>query len=221
MNRPCRLAIFDLDGTLLDSLEDLANSANEMLAAEGFPSHEVARYRTFVGDGARNLVERILPPESRNPEVIDRCLARYAETYARRWDERSQPYEGMAELLDALEARGIALAVLSNKPHAATERCMARFFGKWTWTVILGQQEGRPRKPDPAGVFEILRRTGITPGETVYLGDTDTDMRTAVGAGVFAVGVLWGFREREELETHGAEVVIERPGQLLSTLEHA
>jgi len=221
MNRPCRLAIFDLDGTLLDSLEDLANSANEMLREEGFPPHEVERYRTFVGDGARNLVERILPPESRNPEVIERCLARYAETYARRWDERSQPYEGMAELLDALEARGIALAVLSNKPHAATERCMARFFGKWTWTVILGQQEGRPRKPDPAGLFEILRRTGITPGETVYLGDTDTDMRTAVGAGVFAVGVLWGFREREELETHGAEAVIERPGQLLATLEHA
>jgi phosphoglycolate phosphatase len=206
-----RLAIFDLDGTLLDSLADLAASANEMLAGAGFPVHPEDAYRRFVGDGARVLVERILPPEARDEAVVRECLARYGEIYGRRWDERSRPYEGIPELLDGLERHGVALAVLSNKPQAATERCVARFFPGRSWLRVLGQREGRPKKPAPDGVFEILAAAGVAAEETVYFGDTDTDMRTAAAAGVLPVGVLWGFRDREELERHGAVQILRRP----------
>ncbi len=214
-----RLAVFDLDGTLLDSLADLAHSANQMLGEEGFPVHPVDAYRRFVGDGARVLVERILPAEARRDEVIHRCLRRYGAIYAERWDERSRPYEGIPGLLQALERRGIALAVLSNKPEAATVRCVERFFRGCTWARVIGQREGLPKKPAPDGLFEILRDVGVTPGETVYLGDTDTDMKTAVAAGVYPVGVLWGFRDRAELEAHGAQAILPRPEGLLPIID--
>jgi len=214
-----RLAIFDLDGTLLDSLDDLANSANQMLEEEGFPTHEVNLFRHFVGDGARTLVERILPEEARRPDVIDRCLLRYGAIYGRRWDEQSRAYDDIPELLEALAARGIGLAVLSNKPQAATSRCVARFFGDREWIQVIGQRDGRPKKPDPAGIFDILAATGVRQEETVYLGDTDTDMKAAVAAGVFPVGVLWGFRGREELETHGARALLRGPLDLLKLLD--
>jgi len=214
-----RLAIFDLDGTLLDSLADLAASANEMLAGAGYPEHPEDAYRKFVGDGARVLVERILPPEARDEATIRACLARYGEIYARRWEEVSRPYDGIPELLDDLERHGVALTVLSNKPQAATERCVARFFPGRNWRLVLGQREGRPKKPDPDGVHEILRTTGLSAAEAVYFGDTDTDMRTAVAAGVRAVGVLWGFRDRDELERHGADVLVKTPGEVMRSLE--
>lgn len=216
-----RIAIFDLDGTLLDSLEDLANSANEMLVEAGYPPHEVGNYRHFVGDGARNLVERILPEAERSPERIDGCLQRYLSIYGRRWHEKSRSYEGIPELLDALARQGVELAVLSNKSHEATVRCVDRFFGDWSWLRVIGQREGHPRKPDPAGVAEILEWAGLGPGEAIYLGDTDTDMQTAVAAGVLPVGVLWGFRDRAELERNGARVVLESPLDLLGFLDLA
>jgi len=190
-----------------------------MLQEEGFPPHEVNLYRHFVGDGARTLVERILPEEARQPEVIDRCLLRYGAIYGRRWDEQSRAYDGIPELLDALAARGIKLAVLSNKPQAATSRCVARFFGDRDWVQVIGQIESRPEKPDAAGIADILAATGLRKEQTVYLGDTDTDMKTAVAAGVFPVGVLWGFREREELETHGARALLQGPLDLLKILD--
>ncbi len=215
------LAIFDLDGTLLDSLEDLANSANQMLMEAGYLPHEVRCYRQFVGDGARTLVERILPESARRSEVIESCLRSYLAIYAKRWDEKSRAYEGILDLLDALEARGIRVAVLSNKPHEATVRCVHRFFGDRRWVQVLGHREGHPRKPDPGGVHEILATAGVGPDRAVYLGDTDTDMQTAVAAGVWPVGVLWGFRDREELEAHGARAVVARPLQLLDLLDRA
>lgn len=219
--RNVRLAIFDLDGTLLDSLEDLANSANEMLQECGYPVHEIRSYRHFVGDGARTLVERILPDGSRSAEVIDQCLARYLAIYGRRWEEKSCPYDGIPGLLDGLRAREIALAVLSNKPQEGTERCMERFFGAWEWVQVIGHRVGHPKKPDPAGVREILRHAGVSAAETVYFGDTDTDMKTAVAAGVRPAGVLWGFRDREELERHGAEWVLGAPSDFFAILDEA
>jgi phosphoglycolate phosphatase len=216
-----RLAIFDLDGTLLDSLEDLANSANAMLVEAGFRPHDLGSYRHFVGNGARNLVERILPETAREPEIIDRCLCRYLSIYGERWDEKSRSYDGIPELLDGLQARQVELAVLSNKSQEATNRCIERFFGGWPWLRVIGQREGHPRKPDPAGVFEILGAAGLKAGDAVYVGDTDTDMQTAVAAGVLPVGVLWGFRDREELEKNGARKIIGKPVDLLGILDLA
>jgi len=218
MTRQFRAAIFDLDGTLLDTLGDLANSANEMLAALELPVHPTDAYRHFVGDGVHTLIQRIIPAGT--PEnTAAACLARYREAYSRRWNDTTVPYDGITELLDGLVERGLRLAVLSNKPDDFTRRCVEEFLPAYPWSMILGMRDGVPRKPDPAGVHEILRHLDIAPEECLYLGDTDTDMKTAVAAGVFPVGVLWGFRDREELIQSGAEFVIEHPRQLLQWME--
>lgn len=213
-----RGAIFDLDGTLLDTLGDLADSANEMLAAMGLPVHPTDAYRHFVGDGVHTLIERIVPADTPE-EQRAACLERYREAYSRRWNATTRPYAGIPELLDGLVQRGLHLAVLSNKPDHFTRQCVNEFLPAYSWSMILGMRDGFPRKPDPAGVHEILRELRLAPEECLYLGDTNTDMQTAVSAGVFPVGVLWGFRDREELRQNGAEFVIEHPRQLLQWME--
>ena len=214
-----KAAIFDLDGTLLDTLEDLADSGNEMLETQGFPTHPTDAYRIFVGDGVRVLMERILPTEAQNEQTISECMAVYQEIYARRWNAKTRPYDGIPEMLDELAKRGLKLAVLSNKPHQATLQCVTELIGGWPWKIILGMRDGVPKKPDPAGALEIVEHLGIPPKNCLYLGDTSTDMKTANAAGLHAVGVLWGFRDRSELVENGAEIVIERPEQLLSLLD--
>ncbi len=207
--------IFDLDGTLLDTLEDLADSANEALEACGFASHAVEAYRLFVGEGMAVLMERILPVESRGREEIARLLAVYREAYGRRWAAKSRPYEGIEGMLRGLAARGVALAVLSNKPQANTEVCVGHFLGEHPFVAVFGQREEVPRKPDPAGALEIALALGLDPREILFVGDTATDMDTARAAGMVAVGVLWGFRSEEELRRHGATHVVARPEEIL------
>lgn len=214
-----KAAIFDLDGTLLDTLEDLADSGNEMLETQGFPTHPTDAYRIFVGDGVRVLMERILPEDARVEPTISECKAVYREIYARRWNAKTRPYEGIPEMLDELVARGLKLAVLSNKPHEATVQCITELAGDWPWEIILGMRDGVPKKPDPAGAHDIVEHLGIPPKNCLYVGDTSVDMQTAKAAGFYAVGVLWGFRERDELVENGAEIVIERPEQLLKLLD--
>tara|TARA_R110002096_G_scaffold203718_9_gene389056 strand:+ start:2168 stop:2836 length:669 start_codon:yes stop_codon:yes gene_type:complete len=212
-------AIFDLDGTLLDTLDDLADSGNEMLESQGFPTHPVDGYRTFVGDGVRVLMERILPPEAKSEETIERCMKVYREAYQRRWNAKTKPYAGIPEMLDGMVERGIRLAVLSNKPHDFTQQCIEEFVGNWPWEIVFGMREGVPKKPDPAGAIQILETMKVSPENVLYLGDTDTDMKTAKGAKLHAVGVLWGFRQREELVEHGADLLLERPGDMLTFLD--
>ncbi len=213
-------AIFDLDGTLLDSLEDLADSANAMLEATGFPTHPVAAYQHFVGDGVRVLVERILPAEAAADSLVfEGCVETYRAEYGRRWNAKTRPYPGIPEMLDALVERGVKLAVLSNKPDEFTKKCIAEFVGGWPWEVVFGMREGVPKKPDPAGALQILEQLKVRPEACLYLGDTDTDMQTATAAGIHAVGVTWGFREREELLEHGALDLINQPGELLRLWE--
>jgi phosphoglycolate phosphatase len=210
-----RAAIFDLDGTLLDTLQDLADSANEALAAAGLPAHPVDAYRTFVGDGIDMLVQRILPVNQSDDETIAHVLALYRAAYGRRWNNRTQPYAGIPETLHELSFKPVKLAVLSNKPQKFTELCITHHLPGNPFHLIHGQRENVPRKPDPAGALEIARAFQVHPKEVVFIGDTKTDMDTAAAAGMRAIGVSWGFRPVEELKEHGAEIVIDHPAEIL------
>jgi phosphoglycolate phosphatase len=209
--------LFDLDGTLLDTLRDLADSGNEVLAARGFPAHPVDAYRTFIGNGMMNLVRDIFPDRHRPDEgqETDQVLAEYREAYGRNWKNTTRPYEGINELLDTLTEQQIPIGVLSNKAHDFTEKCVDAFLSNWNWDVVLGAREGIPKKPDPAGAIEAAERLGVTATDCWFVGDSDVDMFTAVNAGMHAIGVSWGFRSVEELRAAGAEIVIQNPAELL------
>lgn len=211
--------IFDLDGTLLDTLEDIADSGNQTLARYGFPTHPIDAYRYFVGDGVGMLIRRILPEDQRHEETIGQVLETYREEYGRRWNAKARPYDGIGELLDALTTARIKTAVLSNKPHELTEKCVGELLSPWTFEITLGQRDGIARKPAPAGALSIARQWGLPPSEIVYAGDTATDMETALAAGMVPCGVLWGFRPAAELRAAGAKVLIQRPIELLDVLD--
>ncbi len=213
-------AVFDLDGTLLDSLEDIANAANAVLAAHGLPVHPVDAYRLFVGDGVRRLVHRLVPLEHRaDTALIEALLAEYAQQYHRAWNVKSRLYDGIEELLDALVQRRIRMGVLSNKPQAATRQCVDYYLGRYPFAAVLGQQADRPPKPDPTGVRELVAQLEVPPEACCYLGDTAVDMQTAREAGMFAVGATWGFRDVEELRDAGAQAIIHHPRELLPLID--
>jgi len=209
---------FDLDGTLLDSLADLANCTNKILLKRGFPEHPEAAYRYFVGEGSRMLMTRVLPEEVRNEPLIEECRQDFEATYRECWNEQTVPYEDIPELLNALQRRKLKLTVLSNKPHEFTLLAVNKLLPSWYFDMILGQREGVPRKPDPAGMLEICEKLKILPGSFIYLGDTATDMKTSVAAGCFSVGVLWGFRSEEELRDNGANAIVKDPLDVLKML---
>lgn len=209
-----RAVLFDLDGTLLDTIDDLADSANAVLAGMGMPGYSREVYKYYVGDGMKNLGARALTggkPETADPARVEEFVRLMHAEYDARWDVKTRPYPGIPELLDVLTARGVKLAVLSNKPDDFTRLVVSRLLPRWKFDAVLGAREGFPIKPDPEGVFEIVRRIGVTPPEILYIGDTATDMKTAKAAGCFALGALWGFRTREELEANGAGAVIAEP----------
>ena len=215
-----RAVLFDLDGTLLDTLEDLAASMNAVLERHGFPTHGTDAYRLFVGDGMENLVRRSLPEGLHgDAETVAECLIDMRAEYGRRWKESTRSYPGIPELLSRLAERGLALVVLSNKPHEITQKAVREFLSRWTFTIVLGERPGIPRKPDPTAAMKMASILNIPPHEFLYLGDTHTDMRTAAAAGMFGVGALWGFRGADELLTSGARAVIQKPLDLLAFLE--
>jgi len=214
-----KAVLFDLDGTLLDTLEDLCDSVNRVLAARGFPIHPLDAYRYYVGDGAATLFRRVLPENQNGDEMVQNCLLDFREDYGRNWNVKTKPYPGIEELLDALTERGIQMTVLSNKPDETTKKCIEGLLPRWKFAPVLGQREGVPKKPDPAGVTEITETLGLHPSAFLYLGDTGTDMRTATAAGMFPVGALWGFRTEEELTETGARALIREPLELLLYLE--
>ena len=214
-----KAVIFDLDGTLLDTIEDLTDAMNAALAAMGYPGRTIAECKKLVGDGLETYVRRALPPGAGDdPRAVARLKELMRAEYKVRQDHKTKPFEGIAELLDALNDLGIPLAVLSNKPHDSTLAVMKRYFPSRDFRFIFGAQEGIPVKPDPFAALEIARLMDITPGDFAYVGDTNTDMRTANAAGMFAVGALWGFRTADELLTNGAQALIEKPEDLLGVL---
>ncbi|MDR4497983.1 MAG: HAD family hydrolase [Candidatus Scalindua sp.] len=216
---PFDAVIFDLDGTLLNTLEDLANSMNRVLLQNGLPVHHIDAYRYFIGDGAFEFVTRALPEDKRIDTIITACLDSFRIDYRLNWNVKTTPYEGVPEMLDALIARKLKLAVLSNKPHEYTKRCVTALLPKWNFNIVLGQRNGVPRKPDPAGALEVANNLNISPSKFLYLGDTSIDMKTSVTAGMYPVGVLWGFRTAEELKESGARSLITHPLEILSLLK--
>ena len=209
---------FDLDGTLLDSLADLAHCTNTILLKRGFPEHPVDAFRYFVGDGAKMLMTRALPEEVRKESLIEECKQDFETAYRECFNEQTLPYKDIPELLDALANRQQKLTVLSNKPHEFTLLTVEHLLPDYKFEMVLGQREGVPRKPDPAGMLEICRQLGLPADAFLYLGDTATDMKTAVAAGCFPVGVLWGFRTEEELLDNGALAIVNKPLEVLDLL---
>ena len=218
---PAQAVLFDLDGTLLDTLADIAGAANAALALEALPEHPPTTYRQFIGDGVAMLFRRALPPDQDHPDArIDRCVTHFHATYATTWNALTTPYPGVADLLDALAARHLPLAILSNKPDEFTQLCTREFLSGWTWAKVVGQRDGIPRKPDPTAALAIARDLGIDPAAIVYVGDSSVDMRTARAAGMRPIGVSWGFRSVEELRATGADAIIDHPAELLALLDH-
>lgn len=212
-----RAAVFDLDGTLLNTLADLVDSGNELLASYGMAPHPEPAFRYFVGNGSRKLMERILPGKS--PEQIDEALARYKAIYEKHLTAKTTPYAGISETLSALKARGVRMAVCTNKHISAAEALIRKYFPADTFDAFEGDRPGVPRKPDPAHVRIVLEKMGVMPEETVYLGDSGVDMQTAVNAGTLPVGVLWGFREKDELMENGAQILLSKPSELLEKVD--
>ncbi len=214
-----KAAVFDLDGTLLDSLHDIGNSMNAALARKGHPPHPINDYKIHVGDGMSVLARRVLPASAHSDAAIAELVGLMREEYGARWANLTKPYDGIPELLDTLAARGIQFAVVSNKPHDFTQTITARLLPKWKFDPVIGARPGVPHKPDPAGALEAAAHLKLAVEECVFIGDTAADMKTAVGAGMFPAGALWGFREAPELLASGAKVLLKHPLDLLGTFE--
>ena len=213
-----KAVLFDLDGTLLDTLEDIADSMNYVLSSFNMPTHEINAYKYFVGNGMDQLVYKSFPENCRNEALLVQGYEAMRVEYDKRCYDKTAPYKGIPEMLDELTAKGMKLTVLSNKPDHFTKTMTARLLGKWQFHPVLGVRPPIPKKPDPAGAFEILNELEIEPQEFLYLGDTGVDMITAKKAGMYAVGVLWGFRDADELNSNGAKVLIKEPADLIKLL---
>ncbi len=207
--------IFDLDGTLLDTLQDLADAANASLTHFGFPVHPVKSYRYFVGEGLHTLVQRILPDSATETDIA-KLMEKFGEIYATNWNTNSGPYPGVLDMLQALSNAGIQLAVLSNKPHMFTKICVDTLLPDCSFAFVYGKRDGIARKPDPVGALEIAENMNLSVEEILYVGDTATDMQTGNSAGMKTIGVEWGFRKREELEENNAWEIASTPAEVVS-----
>ena len=215
-----RLVIFDLDGTLLNTIEDLGHAANYALEKNGFATHTLASYPFFVGNGVRRLITRVLPEEHRNDATIDKLLKDFREFYDEHCCDCTKPYPGMPELLRDLSDQGVQMAVASNKYDAAVQKIINHYFGDIDFVAIEGQKEGVNVKPDPSVVFAILAKARVPKREVLYVGDSGVDMETARRACVDSVGVTWGFRPEKELVESLADTIIHQPNDILGLIEN-
>lgn len=214
-----KLAIFDLDGTLLNTIADLANSTNHALATLGYPTHAPEAYPLMVGNGINKLFERALPEGEKTEENVLRVRQAFIPHYDAHNADDSRPYPGIPELLETLQAKGIKLAVASNKYQAATEKLIAHYFPSIHFVAIFGQREGVKVKPDPVIVYDILKIAEIKKEDVLYIGDSGVDMQTAINAGITSCGVTWGFRPRTELEQFHPDYIVERAEELLELIK--
>ncbi|BDX36756.1 phosphoglycolate phosphatase [Tenuifilaceae bacterium CYCD] len=210
--------IFDLDGTLVNSIDDLADSMNSVLQQNNFPTHGIDAYKLFVGNGVKKLVVRALPEGHRDEATVAKCFDMMTEIYGRNCTAKSKPYDGICDLLDELTKRGMKLAVLSNKTDALTKEVVAQLFPNNPFEYVVGFTTDELKKPNPQCALEICHNLGFTPSDMLYVGDSGTDMQTATNANMLAVGVLWGFRTQEELLKNGAKQLIKHPTDLIQLL---
>lgn len=214
-----QLAIFDLDGTLLNTIDDLGHACNHALAAGGYPTHPIESYPTMVGNGVRRLIERALPAEHRTDTTVDSILSDFRSYYDEHLCDFTRPYPGIESLLRQLHERGVELAVASNKYESAVGRLISHFFPDMPFAAVCGNIDGIPAKPDPSIVFRILTERPTPKDDVIYVGDSAVDMETARRAGVESVGVTWGFRPVRELTAAFADHIISDPAELLNLLE--
>jgi phosphoglycolate phosphatase len=207
--------IFDLDGTLLNTLTDLANSVNTGLINMGLPTHEAETYKSFIGWGREELAIKALPEDQRNSKQIQKLMAYINEEYGKHWADNSRPYPGVPEMLDTLTAKKIQMAILSNKPQDFTDWTVSKLLSKWHFEAVSGVCPSVPKKPDPTAACQIAANWDLSPSRVVFLGDSEIDLETANRAGMLAVGALWGFRSREELVSSGAKTLLNHPGELI------
>ena len=215
MKKMIKLAIFDLDGTLLDTLGDIAGACNHALKACGCPIHDTEKYKTFVGRGIMNLFRSALPERHRSEEMVMKMKNAFVPYYNEHKNDLTSPYPGITSLLDALAAKGIRLAVASNKYQEATEELVTQHFGGYSFACVLGQREGRPIKPDAGIILEAMACCGdVSPDEVIYCGDSDVDMQTGINAGVKTAAATWGFRTREELAAYSPCLLADNPEEI-------
>ena len=199
-----KLVIFDLDGTLLDTIEDLGDSVNEVLSSRDFPEHTYDQYCLFIGDGMEKLIQRSIPRECLDDKLlVGKILNDYREAYARNWNKKSKPYQGVMNLLNQLKTRDVKSSVLSNKPHQFTELCVEELIGNKYFEMVLGQREGVKKKPSPDGAIEICHSLNIDPEETLFIGDTNVDIATGIAAGMKTIESFGGFVKKKNLEKQG------------------
>jgi phosphoglycolate phosphatase len=212
---PFKAILFDLDGTLLNTLADLADAMNAVLRHHNFSEHDITAYPYFIGNGLTALVKRALPADSRDDATVSICLESLDKEYANRLTAKTRPYGGIPELLDKCAASGLKMVILSNKPEPATQKIVAALLSSWHFEIVRGSRSDIPKKPDPTAALLISRSLGMAPEDFIYLGDSDVDMQTAASAGMFAAGALWGFRDAPELIKGGARMIIKTPLDLV------
>ena len=211
-----KLVIFDLDGTLLDTLEDIGISVNFVLKELGYNQIALENFRYLVGEGTKVLMQKAMPDA--DEEKIQKALSLFEEHYNKQYSQNTKMYPDINKVLTFLARREFHMAVLSNKPHKFVKKCVLKYLDAWKFDAVYGVRENIPRKPDPAGAIEILKELDIKPQECLYVGDTSTDMITANKAGVTPIGVLWGFRDKEELLESGAKYIVKTPAELLTLI---
>lgn len=210
-----RLIIFDLDGTLLDTIDDLGCAANYALMQCGYPIHDISAYPRFVGNGIKKLIERAMPENARTDDNIEKLRTHFTEYYNRHNTDQTKPYEGIPELLSQLDSKGVKLAVASNKYQSAVEKLITHFFPEIHWTAIEGQKDIYPAKPDPAIVSDIISKCPTALDDILYVGDSGVDIKTARRAGVESAGVTWGFRPLTELKEYNTDNIVNAPHEIL------
>jgi phosphoglycolate phosphatase len=213
-----KAVLFDMDGTLVNSVDDVADSMNLVLASNNLLIHPTSEYIQWIGDGMENLVISALPANYRDDSFVKKCVAEMKTNYDKMWMNKTHLYAGIAELLSALREFKIKLAVLSNKPHRFTQIIADKLLAEWNFDVVMGLNEGIPRKPDPTSALEIANQMNLNPKHFLYVGDTATDIQTAINAGMYPVGVSWGYRSTNSLIESGAKEIIYTPNELLSLL---
>jgi phosphoglycolate phosphatase len=210
--------IFDLDGTLLYTLADIAESVNRTLAEYHFPTHPIDAYKFFIGSGWRMLVTRVLPKDRHSEQLISEFMVRSRNIYRDNWNRQTRLYEDIPELLDNLTQKEFPLSILSNKPHDFMLKCVEWYLSKWKFEVLIGQSDNFPLKPDPASSLEVAGQLGLPPSAFLFIGDSAVDIQTAEAAGMHSVGVTWGFRGAKELEESGCRTLVHHPLDILSLL---
>jgi phosphoglycolate phosphatase len=215
-----KLVIFDLDGTILNTIEDLGHAANFALEKNGFATHSLASYPFFVGNGVKRLIKRVLPEDNRDSDTVDRLLKDFKTYYDEHNTDFTKPYPGMHDLMHELRSKGVKVAVASNKYQLAVEKIINHFYNDIDFAAIEGQKEGVNVKPDPSIVFQILDKAKTAKADTLYVGDSGVDMETARRACIDSIGVTWGFRPEKELNEYHADIIVNTPDEILDIVEN-